>query len=66
MDLFSRRCRATVLAVSRIDGLIGTQEREPDLLAPLGAYLFPPALGVGSFLRASLPRKPSWSTLVSW
>jgi hypothetical protein len=26
--------------VSRIDGLIATQEREPDLLAPLGAYLF--------------------------
>ena len=40
MDLFSRRCRATVLAVSRIDGLIGTLERGPDLIAPLDGYLF--------------------------
>jgi hypothetical protein len=32
--------RATVFAVSRIDGLIGTLERGPDLLAPLDAYLF--------------------------
>jgi hypothetical protein len=29
-----------VFAVSRIDGLIGTLERGPDLLAPLDAYLF--------------------------
>ena len=40
MDLFSRRCRATVLAVSRIDGFIGTLERGPDLIAPLDASLF--------------------------
>jgi hypothetical protein len=36
----SRRCRAMVFAVSRIDGLIGTLKRGPDLLAPLDAYLF--------------------------
>src|SRR5271168_514180 len=40
MDFFSCRCRARVLAVSRIDGLIGTLERGHDLLATLDAYLF--------------------------
>ena len=40
MDLFSRRSRAAVLAVSRTDGLIGTLERGPDLIAPLDAHLF--------------------------
>jgi hypothetical protein len=44
LELFNgtlqRRCRAMVFAVSRIDGLIGTLERGPDLLAPLDAYLF--------------------------